>query len=255
MKVVILAGGLGSRLSEETEVKPKPMVEVGGRPVLWHIMKYYAHFGHDRFAIALGYKGDLIKRYFLEYADLNGNFTVVLGERRVERIDNPHEDWTVGLYDTGISTMTGGRLRRLANTLRDEPFLMTYGDGVCDVDLEALIKFHRSHGRLATLTAVRPPSRFGALEFDGEQVRCFTEKPQVGEGWINGGFFVLEPEVLDYITGDSTHWEREPLERLAREGQLMAFKHGGFWQCMDTLRDKRFLDELWERNQAPWMVW
>src|SRR5262245_49705782 len=235
MRVVILAGGMGTRLAEETETRPKPMVEVGGRPLLWHIMKHYAHHGFEEFAVALGYKGDVIKRYFLDYARLNSNFTVQLGSGDVLRKQPSRENWTVHLVDTGLHTITGGRMKRLAPGLGNHTFLMTYGDGVSNVDLRRLVDFHRRHGKLVTVTAVRPPARFGGLVFDGDRVVEFTEKPQVGEGWINGGYFVLEPKVLDYIKGDETHWEHEPLERLAAEGQLMAFRHDRFWQCMDTM--------------------
>jgi len=255
VKVVILAGGLGTRLAEETEVRPKPMVEVGGRPILWHIMKHYAHHGFKEFAVALGYKGDVIKRYFLDYAKLNSSFCVNLASGDVLRRNGSYDDWTVHLIDTGIRTITGGRLKRLGPLLGRDTFLATYGDGVSDVDLGALLKFHRHHGKLATVTAVRPPARFGGLIFEGDRVVQFTEKPQVGEGWINGGFFVLEPAVLEYIAGDETHWEREPLERLAAEGQLMAYRHDGFWQCMDTQRDLRLLEGLWADGTAPWKVW
>lgn len=255
MKVVILAGGLGTRLTEETETRPKPMVEIGGRPILWHIMKHYAHFGFKEFVIALGYKGDVIKRYFLDYAKLQSNFTVNLTSGDVMRRGGQLEDWTVHLIDTGGSTNTGGRLKRLASVLGRETFMATYGDGVSNVDLNALAQFHRRHGKLATITAVRPPARFGGLVFDGERITEFTEKPQVGEGWINGGFFVLEPAILDYITDDRTIWEREPMEQLAVEGQLMAYRHEAFWQCMDTLRDLRLLESLWTSEKAPWAVW
>jgi glucose-1-phosphate cytidylyltransferase len=255
MKVVILAGGLGTRLAEETELKPKPMVEIGGRPILWHIMKHYAHHGFREFVVALGFKGDVIKRYFLDYARLNSNFTVDLASGDVMRRHVCREDWTVHLIDTGLQTITGGRVKRLAPLIGRETFMMTYGDGVANVDLQELLAFHRRHGKLATVTAVRPPARFGGLVFEGDRVLQFTEKPQAGEGWINGGYFVLEPETLDYIAGDATHWEGEPLERLARDGQLMAYRHGDFWQCMDTLRDVRFLESLWNSGQAPWKVW
>ena len=255
MKVAILAGGLGTRLTEETESRPKPMVEIGGRPILWHIMKIYAHHGFKDFFIALGYKGDVIKRYFLDYAKLNSSFTVNLSSGDVMRRGGGVEDWTVHLADTGIQSMTGGRLKRLAPQLGRETFMATYGDGVSNVDLEALLRFHRSHGKLVTVTAVRPPARFGGLVFDGDQIVEFTEKPQVGEGWINGGFFVIEPAALDYIAGDDSHWEREPMERLAAEGQLMAYRHGDFWQCMDTIRDLRLLEGLYSSGQAPWKSW
>jgi glucose-1-phosphate cytidylyltransferase len=255
VKVVILAGGLGTRLAEETEVKPKPMVEVGERPILWHIMKCYGYYGFKEFCLTLGYKGEEIKRYFINCAELDGSLTLRLKDRKAERHDFHPEDWTVHLIDTGINTMTGGRLKRLAPLLRDGTFMVTYGDGVSDVNIRDLVEFHRSHGKLATLTAVRPPARFGGLEFEGDHVARFTEKPQVGEGWINGGFFVLEPAALDYIESESIHWEHEPLERLAEDGQLMAYRHEGFWQCMDTLRDKRLLQGLWKEGEAPWKVW
>lgn len=255
MKVVILAGGFGTRLSEETETKPKPMVEIGGRPMLWHIMKVYAHFGFNEFILALGYRGDVIKRYFLEYSESNADLTVDLGTGRVTAHNASHEDWTVHLVDTGLETITGGRLKRLASWLRNGTFMMTYGDGVADIDLRALLRFHRSHGKLATVTAVRPPARFGGLMFEGDRVSKFTEKPQIGEGWINGGFFVLEPAVVDYIDGDATHWEREPLERLAIDRELFAYKHDGFWQSMDTLRDVRLLNAVWSSGEPPWKLW
>lgn len=255
MKAVILAGGLGSRLSEETDVRPKPMVEVGGRPLLWHIMKHYAHYGITEFVVALGYRGDEVKRYFTETAGLEGSLSVFTSERRVERHGPPAESWNVHLVETGQDTITGGRLKRLRPWLADGTFCMTYGDGVSNVDLSALLAFHRRHGKLATVTAVRPPARFGALTFNGDRVAAFDEKQQTAEGWINGGFFVLEPAVLDYIDGDATHWEREPMERLSSEGQLMGFRHESFWQCMDTLRDKRLLELLWTAGEAPWKVW
>jgi glucose-1-phosphate cytidylyltransferase len=255
MKVVILAGGLGTRLAEETEVRPKPMVEIGGYPILWHIMKQYAHYGFKEFALALGYKGEMIKRYFLDYARLTSNFTVKLATGDTMRAEPCRDDWTVHLVDTGLNTMTGGRLKRLAPLIGNGTFMMTYGDGVSNVNLRRLLEFHRKHGKLATLTAVRPPARFGGLTFSGDQVACFTEKSQVGEGWINGGFLVLEPGVLDYIEGDQTYWELEPLEHMAADGQLMAYKHDDFWQCMDTLRELRLLEGLWSGDRAPWKVW
>jgi glucose-1-phosphate cytidylyltransferase len=258
MKVAILAGGLGSRISEETEIKPKPMVEIGGRPILWHIMKHYAHHGFDDFTIALGYKGEVIKRYMVDYASLHSDLTVGLRDGSVKRNGNGNgsspDDWTVHLIDTGPDTATGGRIKRLAPHLGNETFMLTWGDGVSNIDLDRLLAFHRAHGKLATLTAVRPPARFGHLDLDGDRITEFSEKPQIGEGWINGAFFVLEPGVFDYIDGDATQWEREPLERLARDGQLMAYKHASFWQCMDTLRDKKLLEELWQ-NGAPWRTW
>ncbi len=255
MKVVILAGGFGSRLAEETEVIPKPMVEIGGRPILWHIMKHYAHFGMKEFFIALGYKGDVIKRYFLDYYSLNGSMTIDFSKGNVEEHGKEYEDWVVHLMETGIETNTGGRLKRLETVLKEKTFMLTYGDGVSDVDLADLLRFHRSHGRLATVTAVRPPARFGGLIFEGALVADFTEKPQIGEGWINGGFLVFEPGIFDYLEGDHNSLEAEMLERLARERQLAAYRHDRFWQCMDTLRDKRLLNDLWNKEQAPWKVW
>ncbi|MBO9341530.1 MAG: glucose-1-phosphate cytidylyltransferase [Roseiflexus sp.] len=255
MKVAILAGGVGSRLSEETEVKPKPMVEIGGRPILWHIMMHYSYYGFKDFVIALGYKGEVIKKYMVDYCSLNSNLKVNLRSGVVEMNGGYRPDWNVELIDTGIPTNTGGRIKRLAPYLGNETFMLTWGDGVSDVNLHALLAFHRSHGKLATLTAVRPPARFGHLELDGDRITEFNEKPQTGEGWINGAFFVLEPAVFDYIDGDDTAWEREPLQRLAREGQLMAYKHTSFWQCMDTLRDKKLLESLWQTGKAPWKIW
>lgn len=255
MKVAILAGGVGSRLSEETVVKPKPMIEIGGRPMLWHIMMHYGHYGYDHFVIALGYKGEFIKKYMVDYCSLNSDLTVRLKTGEVKIHGEVKADWTVELIDTGISTLTGGRIKRLAPRLGNETFMLTWGDGVSDVDLDALLAFHRSHGRLVTMTAVRPTARFGHLELDGNRIVEFSEKPQTREGWINGAFFVVEPGVFDYIDGDDTQWEREPLERLAKDGQLMAYKHESFWQCMDTLRDKVLLEELWQSGKAPWKVW
>lgn len=255
MKVAILAGGVGSRLAEETQVKPKPLVEIGGRPILWHIMMHYARYGYSDFVIALGYKGELIKKYMVDYCSLNSNLTVNLKTGAVKANGGFRPDWTVDLLDTGMSTLTGGRIKRLAPALGNETFMLTWGDGVSDVNLNALLAFHRSHGKLATLTAVHPIARFGHLELDGDQITEFSEKPQTRVGWINGAFFVLEPEVFDYIDGDQTQWEREPLERLARDGQLMAYRHSSFWQCMDTLRDKVMLEELWESGNAPWRTW
>jgi len=255
MKVAILAGGVGSRLAEETETKPKPMVEVGGRPILWHIMKHYAHFGYQDFVIALGYKGELIKKYMVDYCSLHCNLSINLRSGVVSRNGGMTPDWNVELIDTGVKTQTGGRIKRLAPYVGSSRFFLTWGDGVSDIDLNRLLAFHRSHGKLATLTAVRPPARFGHLSLEGNQITEFSEKPQTKEGWINGAFFVLEPQVLDYIDGDDTHWEREPLERLAREGQLMAYRHTSFWQCMDTLREKKLLEDLWATGNAPWNLW
>ena len=255
MKVAILAGGVGSRLSEETISKPKPMVEIGGRPILWHIMKHYGQYGFDDFVIALGYKGELIKRWMLDLAALQGDVTVRVGRGRVEKHEGERDDWTVKLVETGLETQTGGRVKRLAPHLGEDTFMLTWGDGVADIDLVRLLEFHRSHGKLATMTAVRPPARFGHIELAGEVVSEFSEKPQAREGWINGAFFVLEPQVIDYIDHDLTHWEREPLERLAADGQLMAYRHESFWQCMDTLRDRVLLESMWESGNAPWKTW
>ncbi len=255
MKVVILAGGFGTRFQEETGVKPKPMVEIGGRPILWHIMQHYAHHGFREFFVALGYKGEMIKRYFHDFYALGNSMTVHLASGRVEVHGQRSEDWIVHLIDTGFNAMTGGRLKRLESWLRGGPVMLTYGDGVSDVDLNALLEFHRAQGRTATVTAVRPPSRFGGLVFDGNLVEEFTEKPQIGEGWINGGYMVLEPDVFEYIKDDGTRLEQDVLERLASEGRLAAYRHEGFWQCMDTLRDLRLLEGLWESGRPPWKVW
>lgn len=265
-KVVILAGGMGTRLTEETEVRPKPMVEIGNRPILWHIMQRYAHYGFNEFVVALGYKGDVIKRYFRDYYALHGNMTVRMkdGDVRVEQRDA--EDWTVHLIDTGLDVMTGGRVKRLQHLLDGSTFLLTYGDGVADIDLRAVLACHRKHGRLATITAVRPPARFGGLVFEPTEsspnlgdfgsgsgiVQDFTEKPQIGEGWINGGFMVFEPEVFRYLEGDQTILEAHVLERLAEAKQLAAYKHDGFWQCMDTMRDVKVLQTLWQSGKPPW---
>ena len=256
MKVGILAGGLGSRLSEETEIRPKPMVEIGGMPILWHIMKTYAHYGINDFAIALGYKGDYIKRWFRDYHGMAGSVTVQTRTGELtQHADTSIEDWSVDLVETGPNTGTGGRIKRLAPWLGNETAMVTWGDGVADVQIDKLLEFHRSHGRLATLTAVRPPARYGHLNFDGDKITTFTEKPQIGEGWINGAFFVLEPGVMDYIDGDDTMFEQSPLSRLAEDGQLMAYRHTSFWQCMDTMREKQILNDLWAKGNAPWKVW
>lgn len=255
MKVIILAGGLGTRLAEETEVKPKPMVKIGEHPILWHIMKYYASYGYKEFLIALGYKGDVIKRFFLNYSSLYGSVSINMRTREVALHDQMDEDWSVHLVDTGLESSTGGRIGRLREYIGDEAFMMTYGDGVANVDLDALLELHNRYGRIVTLTAVRPPARFGGLIFDGDLVSQFTEKPQVGEGWINGGFMIMQPEVLDYIPQDSTNLEAEVLEQLAAENQLAAYRHADFWQCMDVLRDKKLLENMWQKGNAPWKRW
>lgn len=255
MKTVILAGGLGTRLAEESAFKPKPLVEVGEHPILWHIMNIYAHHGFREFVVALGYKGEMIKYFFLNYHRLRNDLTIELKDGQVEVHNAIREDWRVHLVDTGLNTLTGGRLKRLQSRLGNETFMMTYGDGVADVDIPAALAFHRKMGRLATVSAVRPPARFGGLQFEGDLVSTFSEKPQTGEGWVNGGFFILEPGVFDYLDSDQTSFEREPLERLAAEGQLAIYRHHGFWQCMDTLRDVRYLNDLWAAGHPPWMVW
>ena len=255
MKAVILAGGRGTRFSEETGLRPKPMVEIGGHPILWHIMKHYARHGFHEFVIALGYKGEEVKRFFLDYNRLKASITVELSTGSTNFHEATPDNWTVHLIDTGLQTLTGGRVKRLQPWLEGEPFMLTYGDGVSDVDLGALLRLHRASGRLATVTAVRPPARFGGLIFDGDLVADFTEKPQIGEGWINGGFMVLEPGVFDYIEGDDVSFEVDVLNRLANDRQLAAYKHDQFWQCMDTLRDLRLLESLWKSGEAPWKTW
>jgi glucose-1-phosphate cytidylyltransferase len=254
VKTVLLAGGLGTRLGEETQTKPKPMVEIGHQPILWHIMKGYETFGFREFVVCLGYKGEHIKSWFSEYSNLVSDFTVNTRTGVVVRHENYQEDWDVSLVSTGVGTETGGRLLRVSHLLGDR-FMMTFGDGVSDLSISDLLAFHEKHGKLATMTAVRPPARYGHVELQGDTVTTFSEKPQAREGWINGGFFVLEREVLDYVDGDSMSFQREPLERLANAGELMAYKHGGFWQCMDTLRDKDLLQDLWESGEAPWKTW
>jgi len=253
--VVILAGGRGTRLAEETDIKPKPMVEIGDRPILWHIMKHYAAYSFDEFFIALGYKGHIIKRYFLDEVQLTGDLTLHTGPGRMTMHGTRAEDWTVHLCETGLDSNTGGRVKRLASRLGGGTFMVTYGDGVSDVPIDRLLAFHRSHGKLATVTAVRPPARFGGLTFDGDLVSEFVEKPQIGEGWINGGFLVFEPGIFDYLEDDSASLEVMLLERLARERQLAAYRHEGFWQCMDTVRDLRLLQTLWDQGRAPWKTW
>ena len=251
MKVILLAGGFGTRLSEYTESIPKPMVTVGGRPILWHIMRIYAHFGHKDFYLALGYKAEVIKEYFLHYRTMNANFTVDLGTGVVRSHQTEKINWNVTLVDTGLNTMTGGRIKRLQSFIGNETFMLSYGDGVADINLDAVLKFHKSHGKMVTLSAVRPAARFGDLEFDGDMVSNFQEKPQLHEGWINGGFFIIEPAFFELIDDDSQMFEREPLERAVAAGELMAFKHQGFWHCMDTKRDRDLLESMWEKD-APW---
>ena len=254
MKVVLLAGGLGTRLSEYTESIPKPMVTVGGRPILWHIMRTYAHFGHKDFYLALGYKAEYIKDYFLNYRSLNADFTVDLASGTVSPHQTDATDWRVTLVQTGKDSMTGGRIKRLQAFIGNDPFMLSYGDGVADVDLDALLAFHRKHGKMVTVTAVHPGARFGEIVIESDQVRSFQEKPQMGQGWINGGYFVIQPEFFDLIKGDSTILEREPLEEAARMGELMAYRHTGYWQCMDTKRDRDALEELWKLDCARWKV-
>lgn len=256
MKAVILAGGLGTRISEETHLKPKPMIEIGGRPILWHILKMYSSHGINDFIICCGYKGYIIKEYFSNYFLHMSDVTFDLINNKMEVHEKKAEPWQITLIDTGENTMTGGRLKRIAGYLKGEDAVcFTYGDGVADVDITASIAFHKAHGKLATVTAVTPPGRFGTLARDGQGVRAVVEKPRGDSGWINGGFFVLSPSVVDLISDDSTVWEREPMERLAADGQLQAFEHNGFWQPMDTLREKTLLDDLWASGKAPWKVW
>jgi len=256
MKVVILAGGFGSRLSEETDIKPKPMLEIGGKPIIWHIMKIYSEYGFNEFVILLGYKGYVIKEYFINYALHKSDLTINLKENSTEIHQSQTEPWKVTLLETGLNTMTGGRIKRAADYLEGNPFLLTYGDGVCDVNINKLIDFHKSRNKKITMTAVQPEGRYGALNISSESVvNQFLEKPKGDGTWINGGFFVCEPDVINYISDDSTVFEKDPLEDLARENQLIAFKHNGFWQCMDTLRDKTKLSELWDSKSAPWKIW
>ena len=255
MKVVILAGGFGSRLQEETAIRPKPMVEIGGKPILWHILNIYSTFGFNEFVLALGYKGEYIKKYFLNFYAVNNNLTVDLASGKSEIHEEKQPNWKINLVDTGPKTMTGGRIKRLQPWIGNETFMATYGDGLSDIRIDELLSFHKSHGKVATLTAVRPPARFGGLNIDGSRVVKFAEKPQSGEGWINGGFFVLEPGVFDYIEGDGTSFEGEPMQKLASDGQLMAFQHEGFFQPMDTMRELNILEDLWASGKAPWKVW
>lgn len=252
MKVVILAGGFGTRLSELTGEIPKPMVPIGQRPILWHIMNHYAKYGYKEFVLALGYKAEIIKYFFLNYPTLNSDFTIDMRTGDVDWHNRVNEDWKVTLVDTGLKSMTGGRLRRLKSILADEPFLLTYGDGVSDVDIKALVDFHNTSNKMVTVTTVHPGARFGELDIEQNEVRSFKEKPQTTQGWINGGFFVIEPEFLNLISSDDTILEKEPLESVALDGQLSAFKHEGFWQCMDTVRDRNYLEDLWVKGKAPW---
>lgn len=256
MKAVILAGGFGTRLSEETAIKPKPMVEIGGKPILWHIMNIYSAFGINEFVIAAGYKAEVIKDYFLNFYAINNDITIDLSNGKTIVHDGNQPKWKVHVIDTGLHTQTGGRLKRLKRWLENEElFMFTYGDGVADIDINALMAFHRSHGKLATVTTVRSPARFGRIVFDEDRIVNFYEKPEAAEGWINGGYFILSPKVIDYIDGDETVWERDPIEKLARDGQLMGYRHYGFWSCMDTLKEKNFLEELWGSGKAPWKIW
>ena len=252
MKVIILAGGYGTRLSEYTESIPKPMVSIGGKPILWHIMSTYAKFDHKDFYLALGYKAEIIKEYFLNYKTLNSDFTVNLSNGDIDAHQKDMVDWRVTLLDTGLNSMTGGRVKRMKNFIGKEPFLLTYGDGVADIDINALIKFHKGHGKMVTVSAVHPGARFGELDINNNIVASFKEKPQVTQGWINGGYFIIEPDFFELIEGDDTILEKEPLELAAKMGELMAYKHEGFWQCMDTKRDRDSLEDLWETDSAPW---
>jgi len=254
VKVIILAGGFGTRLSEYTEDIPKPMVTVGGKPILWHIMKTYAKFNHKDFYLALGYKAEMIKEYFLHYRSLNADFSVDLSTGSIEPYQLDDVDWKVTLANTGLKTMTGGRVKRLKSFIGNEPFMLTYGDGVSDIDLDALLKFHKSHGKMVTVSAVHPIARFGELNIEDQKVVTFQEKPRITQGWINGGYFIIEPSFFDLIDNDDTILEREPLERVAELGELMAYHHDGFWQCMDTKRDRESLEELWATGNAPWKV-
>jgi len=254
MKVILLAGGFGTRISEFTGLIPKPMIQIGGKPILWHIMKSYANFGHKDFYVALGYKSEVVKEYFYNYRALNSDFTVDLGNGQIKSHENDKVDWKVTLVDTGEKTMTGGRVKRLKNFIGDETCLLTYGDGLSNIDIDSLMKFHKSHGKLVTVTAVRPSARFGELDIEGNKVKSFQEKPQLKQGWINGGYFVIEPAFFEFIKNDETLLEREPLEAIAEIGELMAYTHDGFWQCMDTKRDFDLLESMWLEDKAPWKI-
>ena len=255
MKAIILAGGLGTRISEESHLKPKPAIKIGGMPILWHIMKIYSAYGVNDFIICLGYKGYVIKEYFANYFLHMSDVTFDLSNNNLKIFNNKSEPWKVTLIDTGLNTQTGGRLKRIRQSLGDDDFCFTYGDGLCDVKIGNLIEFHKKHGKLATVCAVQPPGRFGAIEMEGKRIKSFQEKPKGDGGWINGGFFVLKPKVVNYIVDDNTVWERQPLQNLATDGELYSYKHYGFWQPMDTLRDKNNLEELWQAGNAPWKVW
>lgn len=252
MKVILLAGGFGTRLGEFTNIIPKPMVPIGGKPIIWHIMQRYATYDHKNFYVALGYKAEVIKEYFLNYRSLNTDFSVSLNNGSIKHHQDSKVDWTINLINTGDNSLTGGRVKRMKNLIGNETCMLTYGDGVADIDINALLNFHRNHGKMITVSAVRPPSRFGEMEINGDKVESFKEKPQLHEGWINGGFFVFEPSFFDYIEDDQTSLEREPLEKAAAEGELMAYRHDGFWQCMDTKRDHELLEKLCKKG-APWI--
>ena len=254
MKVIILGGGFGTRLSEYTETIPKPMVPVGGKPILWHIMQRYAFYGHKDFYVALGYKAEIIKEYFLQFNSINSDFSIDLSSGKMKIHNTNGLDWKVTLVDTGQDSMTGGRVKMMQPFIGEEPFMLTYGDGVADINIDALVAFHQNHGKMVTVTAVHPAARFGELEIEGDRVKSFQEKPQVNKGWINGGFFICQPDFFDLIKDDSTILEREPLENAAQQNQLIAYKHEGFWQCMDTRRDKDLLEELWQSGKASWQV-
>jgi len=255
METIILAGGRGTRLSEETHIKPKPMIHIGGKPIIWHIMNIYDTYGFKEFFIALGYKGEVIKEYFLNYCNMHSDLSISLKTGEINAYKKCPHDWKVHLVDTGSDTNTGGRILRLKKNLKGETFMLTYGDGIANVHLKNLLKFHRSHRKIATITAIRPVARFGEVKFNVNEVVEFREKHQIEAGWINGGFFILEPSIFDYIKDDDTDFEQQILPRLAKDNQLMAYKHDGFWQCMDTLRDKLYLEGLWKKNNAPWKIW
>lgn len=255
MKVVLLAGGFGTRISEESHLRPKPMIEIGGKPILWHIMKEYSHYGFNEFVICAGYKQQVIKEFFANYFLHMSDITFDMQNNQMEVHNNSAEPWKVTVVDTGLNTMTGGRVKRVRDYIGDETFLLTYGDGVCDVNIHQLLEFHRAHGKMATMTAIQPEGRFGVLDMTGDRIDAFREKSKGDTGWINGGYMVLEPKILDFIEGDETIFERQPLEKAAQQGELMAYRHEGFWQCMDTLRDKEKLEEMIEKGNAPWIKW